>query len=384
MKVQFKIRNLFLVLVLAIVGCSSSGKKSDGAAESLADEPVPTDAAVLKQFNTGIEQLDQENYAAAEKTFRNLVIENPTSQFHWVAMYNLAAAYEGLKKCQEAGVGYRKVARASMNKYPRLEAQALFRLSFAYSCLGFDEKAVASLLDAQRRSALLQEDVAVAEIPARLAAAYARLGNKEKANEYFGKASRGVQMLREKNKNRRAIRDILAKTLFLMGRMSPIEARVSADPFDYLTTLQLLQIYLLESVELNSDEWSPQSAQEIVKAYENIWEIVSKVKSIETTDPELKKKKMSELRFRAASEALANIKILKSSFRPDLKNNAHIDQLRPALDGQQRKLEMYLAENAVTTPLSDEAEKAQGLRRQGRTTEPLPIDNSKAKETLSK
>jgi hypothetical protein len=370
---------LAIAVTLLLTACGGKEKR-DLNVDNQEVMGQPADAGAMKKFNLGIEQLDKEDYSSAENSFRSLVIENPTSQFHWVAMYNLGASYEGLQKCHEAGIAYRKVARASANKYPRLEAQSLFRLSFAYSCLGFDEKAVAALLDTRRRSSLLQEDVAVAEIPARLAAAYARLGNKKKADEFYAQAQKGVQLLRERNKNRRAIRDVLAKTLFLMGRMVPIEKRVAADPFEYLVTLQQLQLYLLEAVELNSEQWSPMAAKELNRSYQNIWDLVAQVKPLNTLDEELKKQNATDIRFRAASESLTNLKILRASFRRDIDRNSHVEQLRAELDQKQKMLETYLVENAVQTPLSSQAEKMQGLKRQGRTNEPLPIDQVPVKE----
>lgn len=354
-----------------VLGCGSRQKNPESSEHP--DQPV-VDGEVMKQFNKGLDYLDAENYQSAERVFRDLVIKYPANQFHWISMYNLGASYEGLGKCKEAGIAYRKVARASMNKYQRLEAQSLFRMSFAYSCLGFDEKAIAALLDAKRRSKLLQEEVAYAEIPARLAAAYARIGNKSKANEYFSEAKLGVQRLKEKHKNRRAVRDILAKTLFLMGRMMPIEQRARVDSLEYLKTLQQLQIYLLEATELNSAKWSPQAAEEIHNAYENIWSLVSNVPQEKTKDPEYRDQKKRQMRFKIVSEALTNLKLLKADFRPGLRDNQYVDDLRKSLDQKEQVFQQYLAENAVEIPLSEQAQKTQGLKRQGRTKGGLPLD----------
>lgn len=363
----------FLIMFCACLFMVSCGSKKKSV-EQTPKDGAAVDVNMQKRFNQGIEYLDAENYSKAEVVFRNLVIQHPASQFHWVSMYNLGASYEGLGKCQEAGKAYRKVARASMNKYPRLEAQSLFRMSFAYSCLGYDEKAIAALLDAKRRSRLLQEEVALAEIPARLAAAYARIGNKSKAQEYFTQAKQGVQRLKERHKNRRAVRDILAKTLFLMGRMAPIERLAKMDSLEYLTTLQQLQIYLLESTELNSKRWSPQAAEEIHNAYENIWDLVKNVPSPQSNDPEFRDQKKREIRFKIISEALTNLKMLKADFRPGLKDNPFVDDLRKSLDQKETVFQQLLAEYAVKTPLSHQAEKNQGLKRQGKTRGETPLE----------
>jgi hypothetical protein len=66
-------------------------------------------------------------------------------------------------------------------------------MSIMYECLGQDTKAITSLLDARKRGKDLPFETQVAEIPGRLAAAYARMNNRTKALEYFNQASEGLR-----------------------------------------------------------------------------------------------------------------------------------------------------------------------------------------------
>lgn len=364
------------ILLLSSIACASKDNDPDPKKKFKGEVVRPE---ILQQFDLGLKYLDNENYKSALRTFRGLISKYPSSQFQVVSLYNLGASYEGLGNCKEAGITYRKVARASMNRYDRIEAQALFRLSFAYACLGYDAKAIASLLDAQRRSKNLQDEVAIAEIPARLAAAYARVGNKEKASEYFEKAKKGLQFLRTKHSRRRALKDILAKTLFLMGRMTPIEKRAFSDSLEYLKTLQVLQSYLLEAAQLDSQKWSPQAAGEITSAYENIWRLANEVEQPRTSDNEMKRKIVSTQMFEIMSEALANLKLLRSEFKRVDSKSSVMDELEFNLNERQKTFEQYLAENSVSSQLSDSALKREGLKRGGRTRGVSPLEK-KARE----
>ena len=253
---------IFLASLGLMTGCSLLGGAEPDSQKPLNPNPATVgstlDPKLIEKFNEGVEALDNEEYKVAQGLFESLLQENPTSRFELVIQYNLAASYEGQGLCKKAGRRYRKVARSSLGKFKRLEAQSLYRLSFAYTCIGADEKAIVSLLDARRRKRHLQEEVAIAEIPARLASAYAQLGNRKKAKAFYSEARNGIQYLRSRYKEKQTLNDILAKTLFLMGRISPIENRVQMDSLEYLQGLEYLQAYLLEvigclPIELNRD-----------------------------------------------------------------------------------------------------------------------------------
>jgi tetratricopeptide (TPR) repeat protein len=358
------------VVVLAVAtilpGCSLFGLKKDPVVAE-GEQPPKIDPDLMADFNMGVKALDEERYPEAEGVFKTILTENPTNRFQLVVEYNLAAAYEGQKRCKEAGRGYRKVARASLGKFPRIEAQALYRLSFSYTCVGADEKAVVSLLDALRRKKHLQEEIAVAEIPARLASAYARLGNNEKAEVYYSDARRGIQYLRARFKNRRSLNDILAKTLFLMGRIAPIENRVQSNSIEYLSGLEYLQAYLLQAVEMNSEKWSPKAAEQISRAYDLVFKVVE--------NPVGKPSRLSEQQklrrnYQIATEALANLKLLKKNILPNITNNDKLVRLRAAVVERESKFKEFLALNTNETPLTENAEQKEGLKRDLKLKDP--------------
>lgn len=358
---------LTLLLSLSVsTGCSLFGLKKEPK-RSGSKKPETIDPDLMAEFNLGIKALDDEKYPAAEAIFKTILLENPTNRFQLVVEFNLAASYEGQKRCKEAGRGYRKVARSSLGKFPRIEAQALYRLSFAYTCVGSDEKAVVSLLDALRRKKHLQEEIAVAEIPARLASAYARMGHNEKAELYYSDARRGIQYLRARFKNRRSLNDILAKTLFLMGRIAPIESRVRSDSMEYLTGLEYLQSYLLQAVEMNSQEWSPKAADQILRAYDLVFKVV---KDPVTKPSRLAEQKKLRQNYKIATEALANLKLLKKNILPNISSNETLVRLRNDVETKEIQFQDFLALNTNENPLTETAEKKEGLKRNLKLRDP--------------
>ncbi|NQZ01554.1 MAG: hypothetical protein HRT45_12900 [Bdellovibrionales bacterium] len=366
---SWRVLSKFLILLISVSmlsGCSLFGLKKK-APQADGETQPQIDPDLIAEFHLGVKALDDEKYPAAEAIFKTILTEKPTNRFQLVVEYNLAAAYEGQKRCKEAGRGYRKVARASLGKFPRVEAQALYRLSFAYTCVGADEKAVVSLLDALRRKKHLQEEVAVAEIPARLASAYARLGNNEKAEVYYSDARRGIQYLRARFKNRRSLNDILAKTLFLMGRIAPIENRVKSDSIEYLSGLEYLQAYLLQAVEMNSDKWSPKAADQISKAYDLVFKVV---KDPVGNPSKLESQKKLRQNYQIATEALANLKLLKKNILPNITNNNTLLELRAAIVQRESKFQEYLALNTNENPLTETAEQKEGLKRDLKLKDP--------------
>src|SRR5665213_4402945 len=134
----------FLILTLLLVSaCVTKPKKSS----EIPDQDSPHQA----EFDRGVQALDGERYQEAASIFDSLLLEKPGTELDLVTLFNSGIAYEGLAQCKTAADRYRKVVRSSAGSFKRIEAEALFRLSLAYECLGQDAKTVTALLDAKRR-----------------------------------------------------------------------------------------------------------------------------------------------------------------------------------------------------------------------------------------
>ena len=339
-------RALFILFVFN-VGCAGRSPESQ-----VPDEIPPP--ANLPQFEQGVKALDQQNYQEAARIFDRLLVAKPATEHDLATTYNSGAAYEGLGNCTRASERYREVIRGSSGKFGRLEAASFYRLSLMYECLGQDVKAITALLDARKRGRELPFSTTQAEIPARLAAAYARVGNRKKALEYFAVASKGLKSI-VSQENGKKQQDMLGQSLYLMGQLNPGQRRAEGDPTAYLLGLSMQQPHLLQAVELNHAIWSPKADADLNLAYDNIWKF-------KFTEPQ----KQYEFFVRAIQTA----REFKRLRMPN--ENARATAIFNKVEGIEGRLSAEIAKVGATTKLTPEAEKREGLKRDGRIVDPKP------------
>jgi tetratricopeptide (TPR) repeat protein len=351
-------RHAFLLFIFALVACASKSKQED---------PLKLNEEELKRpkFEQGMKALDASRFQEAADIFDRLLVAKPGSELDLITLFNSAAAYEGLGNCAKSSERYREVIRSSAGKFDRIEAEAFYRLSFMYECLGQDNKAIAALLDARKRSRALPYATANAEIPARLAAGYARIGNRAKAVEYFGIASKGLKKIvtQESGKKQQAV---LAQSLFFMGQLNPAQRRGEGDPMTFINGLSLQQPYLLQSIELNQSPWSQKSAEDLEAAYENIWKY-------KFADQEQQRK--FYIRALQTANELKSIRLPKA--------DPLTDAVFRRVEDISSKLQNDLTKVAETNRLTPEAESREGLKRQGRLVDP-PQTRKSAKPAAKK
>ncbi len=343
----------FFLILSALVGCSSQKKPSIN--ELLMDEGRENPA-----FERGMKALENENYSEAAKTFDQLLVEKPASKLDLVIVYNSGAAYEGLGQCDKAAERYREAVRGSAGKFEQIEAQALFRLSLMYECLGQDTKTITSLLDARKRGKSLPYETLHAEIPARLAAAYARIGNRKKALEYFSLASEGLKKMVGRHHDHKR-KEVLSRTMYLMGQLSYSQRDATASADSYMQSLSMQQPYLLQATELDHPLWSRKAADDLQMGYENIWKF-----KLESVDQ----------RRAFYTRGLQVIQELKKLKLP--KANPLVENVFTHIAKVESKLQAELAKVAEFNQLTKEAEKREGLKREGRIVD-APEKKPKAK-----
>lgn len=346
-------RYILVTAAFFIVGCATQRKPTDAM--------LKEDSPIQAKFDQGVRALDNEQYQTAAEIFDGILLQKPGTDMDLVAMFNSGIAYEGLADCKKASERYRQVVRSSAKKFKRLEGEALFRLSMAYECMGQDAKSITALIDARNRGKELAPETLNAEIPARLAAAYSRLGNRQKALEYFNIASQGLKNMVNQGTGR-VQADVIAKTLFLMGKLSPTQRRAESDPTTYLQSISMQQPYLLQAIELHKDPWSRKAETDLKLAYENIWMFKFG-----------EKEKDQETQF--YTRALQTINELKNLRLP--KPDIGVDSVFAMVDVTERKVRTELSKVSESTKLTTEAQKRESLKQNGRLVDPKPIEQKK-------
>ncbi len=349
-----------VILLFVLAACASKPKMDD---DVLTPDPQ---AAKLPKFEQGLKALDQEHFKEAAAIFDKLLVSKPATELDLITLFNSGSAYEGLGDCKKASERYREVVRSSAGKYSNIEAQSFYRLSFMYECLGQDNKSVIALLDAKKRGSSLPYATLYAEIPARLAAGYARIGNRTKALEYFKLASQGLKKMVAEEQGHRQ-QQILAQSLFIMGQLNPAQRRAENDAISFLKGLSMQQPYLLQAVELNQQPWSQKAADDLETAYANIWKYKFSSEGA---------RREFYIRGIQAANELNRIRLPK----PD----PAVDLIFKHVEEATSRLQTELAKIAETNRLTPEAEKREGLKRQGRLVDPKPPKRPLSKKPLPK
>lgn len=342
---------LILAICILLSACASKEMKLD-----LRDEESNPG------FDKGMKALEKENYAEAVAIFDRLLVTKPGTEADLVISYNSGAAHEGLGECAKAAERYREVVRASAGKFKQLEGISLFRLSLMYECLGQDNKAITSLIDARKRGKELSFETLNAEIPARLAAAYARIGNKEKAIEYFSQASEGLKKIVHQQTSNQKQKELMSRTLFLMGQLNSSQRDASVPPTSYMQSLTMQQPYLMQAVEMNHPNWSKRAENDLLLAYDNIWKF-------KIDEPE--QRRAFYTRGLQAIQELRKIRLPSA--------DAVVNSIYAHLDKTESQLQTELSKVAEYNRLTPAAEQREGLKRQGRAVDPVPEKRPKAK-----
>jgi hypothetical protein len=157
-------------------------------------------------------------------------------------------------------------------------------------------------------------------------------------------------------------KDLLASTLYLMGKLSPTQRSAGVEPTTYLQSLSMQQPYLLQAMEFNKAPWSGKAEEDLKAAYRNIWDF-------NIADPEQKREFYT--RGLQTINELRKIRLNK----PD----SGIDSVFVMLDDTESKLQNQLTKLGPTNKLTSAAEKREGLKQNGRLVDPNA--NAKAKKT---
>lgn len=331
---------VFLLSVL--VGCSSGPRNADET------EQLTRDELAQKTFDKGLRALEKREYAEAAKIFDKMLVNQPATEFDVIVLYNSGSAYEGLGRCEEAVTRFRKAVDSSRRKFKRVESQSLYKLSLMYECLNQDTKTIASLLEARKRGTVLTYEIRHAEIPARLASAYARIGNRKKALEYFTVASKALKTIVAKQDGHKQS-ETLGRTLYFMGQLSPSQREARVPTNTYLQGLSIQQPHLLQAIELGHPVWSKRALADLSLAYDNLWRF------------EFKGENERRAFF---TRGLQNINELRKLQLPN--GGPESKTLFEELSKVERKIQTELTKVDVSPELTPDAKKREGLKREGR------------------
>jgi tetratricopeptide (TPR) repeat protein len=320
-----------------VVNCSSLKKsevskaQTTGIVEHVSDvQPgvqsgVQSDTQLTSapaEFRAGLQLLSERKFTEALAVFDHYTSQNPTAPYAQATELNSGRALEGLERYSEAAERYRGIVVATNGIAPRLEAMALYRSSFCHEALGEDQQTVAVLVDLFNRltaaPGILPEEIAHAELPARLAAVYARIGNYQMALDYYKKAESGIARLRHARNG--SVPNWLPRTLYFMGRLAAHP--VTWDDFESaLRPLAHGQIYLLEASDLGIEPWADRSATDLITIYQQLFTVIEKAPQISSSDPLIEWRVTQSTQWQRATMITENLQELVARKAPGPQEN---------------------------------------------------------------
>ena len=369
-----------LLLCLLVAACSSNEKKPqiDPSLKAARDREVKMAAA----FEQASIMLDDGYFDKAAKRLDALRVEKPVSTLDGMILYNSGIAHYKSGNCEASKERFREALRfAKAKKVKGLAVRSKLRLTEVYSCLGDRKNTLITLLEVYRERLSLPPEIGEAEVPARIASAYAQNGNRRMANRFFKKAERGLQLVERRHQNTRAFKSHMAKTLFMMGNMSSVHPD-GMESRAYFNAVKSLQKYLYRAVQAEQSPWSNQASEQIISAYEKTWAFVdrSEEKSEELTKIEYRKNRKA--RAEIVKNAIQALSALRREVIPESKDKKSVNNLFLVLNREERKMRNYLATSAPGTELRPEAQKLIGKKREGKVKSRETVLERKARQRL--
>lgn len=378
MKRSLALGVVFGSLVLLSSGCASLGlsktevnrtiRKILGYPDNPYLKPIPEAPAA---YRAAYDHLEARRWSEAETGFRDFLKNQLTTNWTLAAQFNVGRALEEQLRFAEALEKYREVEQKG-HTAPKIQGLALVRMGVMLEALGEDAQSLAALKDAERRSALMSREVAEAELPARLAAAYARAHNHKEAEKYFAAADRALGRLRVASaKDGRP--EWLARVLYAMGHRPAQE--VEWQRFDeVIRSVERSQGYLVQAAELEEEPWASLAVDDLNQTYSALRKAIDAVPVPASSEILVAAREQQRLRWDRLVRLGDTVAKLRSLFVLEIIKQAGPDSDKPvvrlfnAVDQFEEALQATLM---FERPVGDSAtDESQNRRR--KVVEPVP------------
>jgi tetratricopeptide (TPR) repeat protein len=378
-KIIEKTLNL-IVCSLVIVSCA--GKTTKEVAYSV--DAYERQEKAIEEFDNINKLFDAGQYADAAPKYDALLRNSTVNNLDALIVFNAGLSYFLAGDCVTASERFREVVRRTKAaNSPAMRARALLKLGESYVCLGEDNKAIVNLLESYNSNKNMPIEIGKAELPARLAAAYARIGNRKMAEAYFRIAERGlIEVQIKTEKNSVELKKTLAKTLYTMGTITQIDIqKMSGD--DYFETLRALQKYLYKAIEMEEATWSQKAYEDLNWGYNNLWKYVEDVRA-EAGEDRISAREIQSKKLVLVQNALVALKSLYYERIPREDDPQMIQSLVAKMQQHESRMRNYIATNIVGSSLTASALEAQSIQSAGRVLNPDPILERQAVQRTKK
>lgn len=331
-----------------------------------------------KEIRAAQNLLETQQAVEAEKAFTDFETKYPVSIYTQAAQVGKAKALELQGKWAEAAALYRDTIEATRETQPEITAQALYEISFCYENLGDEARLIASLQDALRLKDQLRPEWALAEIPARLAASYNRVGRLDEAQKYFKQADQGMTQLRAQHE-KDASPEWISHVYYEMGLFSTNQLAFENLQAS-LDTLKMVQIFSLRSVEAHGEPWSQLASDGLQGNYRDIWNTIQDIPANKSMDVGAAEREKIERQTGFVGQLLALINDLKRFETPEVaEKNPSMKELMGFLNSVESQGSQFLSSSQMHTRLTPESQRRNALKKEGVVLK--SVDSKEAKKT---
>lgn len=339
-----------LILVVITSSCVSIKKTHFFEDPKLKRTPPAAPSLYLKAS----QELENQKWEDAIRDYNQFLRTEEVGNYYWVTQFNLARAYAGQKNNLKAIEQFRLVS--TQQQALQMQALAYYEMSFVYESENQNANLLASLTDAFSRKVYLSSEVSQAELPARMASAYASLGEYDQAKKYYQIAENGIRNIKREFQSK-DIPDWLPRSLYYMGEVS-LRRNNFDDLENLLRPLERAQIYLLESAELNDPYWSVKSQNELIQTYQKTYESIANAPISKDLEIE-KQRELQLLQWKKAQdfievmEPLINAKPISEVITPEGKKR--VQEIYQAVANIKLKVQKILRQPRIGQELTPEA-----------------------------
>ena len=352
------LRYFLIILAVFMSGaCAQITKNRSEIPQGLTDPEIIQDAQSLLQHGKNEEAL---------KAFQEFSQNKRSSIYFLESRLGEAQAELALENFQGALEISREVSVIAGKEKLDMSARAFYLMAFAQEGLGDDLKALAALLDAYRLRSYLPAQVGQAEIPARLASIYGKLGREAQASKYLTEAEKGLQKVSASVPPTEA-KSWMARTYFQMGSVTT--SQLSGDNFSqFVDGQRWVQVYLIKAIKQNDPIWSPKALASLQQIYRDLLKVV---------DTE----QVRQNQYQKASELLEIIE-QADLYKPlsEHKVGSYEKDFNLYLAEVRKKTEKILYEGGERLGLTEAAKERNSLKRVPRKSKPVEIQQELPKE----
>jgi tetratricopeptide (TPR) repeat protein len=347
-----------LVALCILSGCADFSRHE---VKGLSLDPAQK-TVQLEELAKADKQYESAEYSMAQELYKAFKEKNPYSPFFQRAQLGEAQSLEKLGEWSQAAALFREMIEATRVTQPEIAAEALYQSSYCYEALGDEGRVFAVLEDALRMKDSLRPEVALAEIPARMAASYNRTGRFAEARKSLLEAEAGIQRLRATQGDR--LQDsYLAKIYSQMGKLSTNQL-ATENFLSNLETLKSVQGFSQRSIELGNAVYSKQALESLKGNYRDFYLLIQQVGYNKALDIGAAKREQIERKSVMASSLLASIEMLKQSQKNLTgEGNLFSTQLFDYLSEIENKLITFLNTRGELNELTPEAMKLRSVKK---------------------